>query len=149
MTLDFTNLARYIELRREKAELNSKLKVVNAEIDQREQTAIDEMIDMQVKSLKVQGVTLFLSRKVYVGVDRQEGEDTESAHERASAALIDAGLSQYVHQRFMTGKLAAWVRERIENKEALPEEFNGAIRVTNLPGMGTRNLGIQEEEDNE
>ena len=39
------------------------------------------------------------------------------------------------------------VRERIENKEELPEEFNGAIKVTNQPRLGTRNLGIQEEED--
>lgn len=80
-------------------------------------------------------VTVYIERRLFAGIDYREGEDTDTGHERAAAALREAGLGEFAHERVNLQGLAAHYREAGEEVE---EALRGAISLSVVTRVKTR-----------
>ena len=143
------DMGRWIELKRQKADLTAKLKRIGQEIDHYEEKIIEVMIDDDIKNMTVEGVTLFREMKTFVSVVRGEDESTDDAYMRAAKMLRKVGLSKLLLPRFKVASIRKWATDRIKSGQELPEEFEGVIKVHKEACLGHRNLGVKQEEEEE
>jgi hypothetical protein len=143
------DMKQWIALKREKAELTAKLKLVGRNIGHLEEQIIAAMIDNDVKTINVDGVTLFREIKTFVSIVKREDESTDDAYMRIARMLRKVGLSKMLLPRFKVATIRQWVTERVKSGQELPEEFEGAIKVHKEACLGHRNLGVKQTEDEE
>ncbi len=86
-----------------------------------------------VGSVKVNGTTVFLYRKL---VARAKDNDRP----RLIAALLQCGLRDYVNTEatFNTMKVEAYVRSQLDSEEPLPEPMKQALQIDELYFVRTR-----------
>lgn len=90
-------LHEYVALKREKAQLEARLRVVNGEMADLEQMLLDQFADDGVSSVKTEdGATVFVHSQLWAGAKEDEREELV-------AALRANGLEDYTtinHQSF-------------------------------------------------
>ena len=79
---------------------------------------MDEMIDEGVNKITLNGKTLYIKRTVWAKYPSRED---------AIQALKEAGLNEYVKENFNNMQLSAFLREKVEAEEPLPDAFVGKI----------------------
>jgi hypothetical protein len=132
------DMKQWIALKREKSELTVKLKKIGSDIGHLEEQIIDAMIDNDVKSIKVDGVTLFREIKTFVSVVKRENESTDDTYLRVARMLRKVGLGKMLLPRFKVATIRQWVTERVKSGQELPEGFEGAIKVHKEACLGHR-----------
>lgn len=133
-------LARFVELQKEKRELDDALKNVKRQLDELEPLLLEQMTEEGIQSVKVNGLTLYLKRQLWAGA-------ADGNYDAACDALIAEGLAEFVQRRFNTNTVSAYVRE-LEKAFAdnggsfeefrLPGALDGAISVAEKFTIGSR-----------
>lgn len=122
------SLKRLLALNTEKDALEAQLKDVNAERERITQGILDRWSEDGTQSIKIDGKTVYLRRSIYAKVlDR----------EHVAAALRDAGLDFMLTPN--TNTLSAWLREKEENGEPIPQSLDGVVGTYERFALGVRN----------
>lgn len=98
-------------------DIKRKLEVIEPVLLQ----AIEE--DRFPQSSRVNGMTVYLKREVWASP--KDGD-----YEKACEALRAANLGEYVHERFNTNSVSAYVRDLEREGEPLPPILQDALNVT-------------------
>ena len=130
----------YIRLNALKKEQDAQLKETKSAIAGLQEELLDHFVDNGFQKMTMKNGTVYIHVQKWAGVDRgDDGKDPDAvAWPRAIAALQSAGLDDFVQERFNTQSLSAFVRELDKNDEELPDEFKGAIKVTEKVSLRVR-----------
>ena len=123
------NVKTFIGLNDNIKKLEAKTKDLKAAKAKLESQILERFSETGISSVKMNGITVFLHRQLWAGVDRGEDESSKDAMKRAVAALKAAGYDDLVNEQFSSQSVSAIIREMDQNEEELPKEFEGAIKV--------------------
>lgn len=122
------DLRQLLALRQAKESHENALKGINAEIEVIQSRILDRWVDDGVDSMRVDGKTVSLRRQVWARVlDR----------ERITDALREAGLDSMLTPN--TNTLSAWLREKEEAGEPLPQGLEGIVGTFEKFSLSVRN----------
>lgn len=105
-TFDMERLARFAALTSRKGTLENELKAVKAELEQLEPRIIEDMQDVGMNSVNMQGRTFYVQRTIFAGPN-------EMGREAVVTGLKAAGLEDYVSETFNAQSFSAFVRSCI------------------------------------
>ena len=117
--MDTEILKEFVELDKEKSDLEARLDVVKQRKADISISILDSMIDAGIDQIKMHGRTIFIHSQTWAKI--------ESTKEEVINALKEANLSEYVVTGYNSQSLSAYVRNQIESGEPLPEALKGHI----------------------
>jgi hypothetical protein len=115
-------LDRFVEVTNELRELDNRSKELRSEREGLEQELLSEFEELGSSSIRLQGKTVYVHRQLWANA--RDGD-----YDRACAALIEAGLGEFVQERFNTQTVSAYVRELDQKGEDLPPELEETLTV--------------------
>ena len=122
-------LREYIDLERERAQLEARIKEINARREQITESVIARWTEDGTTQQRVDGVTLYVRRSAYARVTDRD---------RVKEVLEAEGLGQMLTAN--TNTLSAWIREREAEGLPLPESFEGVVDIFERFAIGARGL---------
>lgn len=134
------HLSEFIILDDRRRELKEELARV-----ERDRTMLNELLleDFErdgITSMRVNGKTIYVFNQLWAGA--LTGDDGTADYSRTNAALVEAGLGDFVQPRFNVQTLSAWVREQPIDDETgeviLPEPLQGNIKTSWTRELRTR-----------
>jgi hypothetical protein len=137
-----TDMVREVaRLKKRKREISAE----NREIGKRLEVLVPRLLDQyeaaQTKSVRTNEGLVYLTRKGWARIIRDDPdrkEITDEERQRALDALRRAGLERYLKEDYNTQSLSAYLRELIENGEELPPELKGAISFETEWDLGVK-----------
>jgi hypothetical protein len=124
--------ARFVMLEADKRALEAKLKQINEEMEFLEGRILEAWSDAGQQSASINGYT------VYVTVDffctKRGGVDTAGFCELLKAN----GLGNIVGPTYAANSLKAWVKERRDNQEEIPQEIAERINAVEVARLRCR-----------
>lgn len=131
-----------IKLKELKKKLDGEIKEINNSIRTAEETLLEQFASSPLTKISMMGFTLSPRCTLWAGVFKEHpDEPSEIAYDRACRVLKDLGLEEFVGQRFMPQTLSSYVRELDRDGLPIPEQFEGAIKVTEKWTIGVRKNG--------
>lgn len=119
----FDLAARLKSLRDEKNELETRLKEVNAQIDDADQRLAGMMADSETQNFTHSGTMFYLTTKTRASAAPDSKQELFSALRRE-------GYGDLVYETVNANSLSAFVKERIaENEDVLPDWLDGLVNV--------------------
>lgn len=119
----FDLAARLKSLRDEKNELETRLKEVNAQIDDADQRLAGMMADSETQNFTHSGTMFCLTTKTRASAAPDSKQELFSALRRE-------GYGDLVYETVNANSLSAFVKERIaENEDVLPDWLDGLVNV--------------------
>jgi len=118
-------------LREEKAALEERLKDTNAAIEQVEQEMVNAMIAEEMQNFVRGGQMFYLTTKVYANAVPERKQDL-------FAWLKANGYGNMVQETVHSQTLAAFVRERLDEDEELPDDLQPLVNVFEKTTVGLR-----------
>ena len=116
-----------IELRDSKADLENKLKALNAEVDGIEEELIADMVENEDASFNHKGVTCSLVQKVYASPEQERKNDLWTA-------MKENGFEDLFTINSQT--LSGTVKDlRANNDDQLPEWLDGLVKIMEKPSI--------------
>jgi len=110
----------FLELTNQKKQLEASLDTVKRQIADLEEELLDNLVEAEVDSLKVNGKTIYPHKQMWAKV--------LTTKEDVIQALKKAGIDHiYVKEGFNHQSLSAYVRECINEWGELPAEFDGIL----------------------
>jgi len=130
--LDMLGLADKLrELREGKKELEDFVKEVNAAIDATEQALVAAMVEEEMQNFTRNGRQFILTNRTYANA--KAGMMPEIC-----SWMKDNGLEDMVKESVHPQTLQAWVKEKMEEAGALPEELEPMLNVYEKSGISIR-----------
>lgn len=105
--------AEYIRLHRRKKEIEGELKRVKKDMEDLEQTVLDDMVKDGVGNMKIRDQMLYIHRQLWASPKAGETE-------QVCDALRELGHDDLVQERINTQSLSALVREWDDIGEPIP-----------------------------
>jgi hypothetical protein len=133
--MDIERMNTFKILKSLKKTLEAELRQTEQEIRQMEDEIVEMMVDAGVQSINIDGATIYLHTQLWARPEREDEESdraSDADYERACEALREAGLAELVKPRFNIHSLSAVVRGMDKNGEPIPEQFEGAIKVSRV-----------------
>ncbi len=129
---DIFSLAdRLQKLKEHKKQLENETKSVNAEIEEVETQLAGLMVDKEMQNFTRNGRMFYLNTKVYASaVAERKAELYEW--------LKENGYGDLVYETVNANRLAAFVREQLEEAGELPEGLAGVVNVFEKTTVGIR-----------
>lgn len=124
------DIKRLLELKAEKEMHDDALKGITAEIEAVQSRILDRWIEEGTSSQRVDGKLVSVRCQKFATV-------IDGNYEAAAAALKATGLEHLL--RANTQTLSAWMREREENGQGQPPEFEGVIGQYERYSLSVRN----------
>lgn len=128
-------LRRYATLDQERLALRRRVAELAEELRPLEEQILEEIVQEGVPQAKVETpdgrVTVYLERKIWA-------KCTDEDWPRACAALRDAGLGDFVLERYNTTTFSAYLRELDKAGTPMPEPLVGAIEADERLSIRTR-----------
>ena len=122
--MDSSRLRLYAELDQKRLRLRREQEDIEATLKPLEEAILEEMSQDGVAAARVETdegrSNVYLQRQVWA-------KCVDENWTRACAALVDAGLGEYVQQRYNTTSFSAYLRELDRGGVPLPEPLVGAI----------------------
>jgi len=120
-------LTEWVELEKRRRELKEELAQIEERQKELEEPVMDFMAQMGLERVRINGMTVYIRRELWAGA-------VDGDYEKACKALKEAGLGDYVQERFNTQSLSAYIREADKEEggwEAnVPPVLRDAIKVT-------------------
>ena len=127
--MDIQPIKEFTELEARKNDLETELARIKARITVLDPIIQDELINNEINQIKVNGRTVFLHKQIWAG-SPIEGESID--RDKAIAALLMAGLDDFVKKGYNTNSLSGYLRECNANGTPLPESFKGVITANEV-----------------
>lgn len=118
-------------LKDEKAELETRLKEVNATIDSVDFELATMMMDSETQNFTVAGTMFCLTNKVRASAVADRKEELYEA-------LRNEGYGDLVYETVNANSLSAFVKEQMEEHDDVPEWLNGLVNVFEKTTVGVR-----------
>lgn len=130
----FDLAARLKSLRDEKNELETRLKEVNAQIDDADQRLAGMMADSETQNFTHSGTMFCLTTKTRASAAPDSKQELFSALRRE-------GYGDLVYETVNANSLSAFVKERIaENEDVLPDWLDGLVNVYEKATVSVRKV---------
>lgn len=129
-------LRRWTELEVERKQLEERLAEIKKEQGPLEEQALEALAGDGISSMRMNGRTVYVERRLWAGLEVPEGESRLDAQRRAFEAFHAAGLDDFL--TLSTQRLSAWVREREELGEPIPPEIAELIKVSEVFSLRSR-----------
>jgi hypothetical protein len=121
--MNSAKLAEFVELNRRRRALEAELDEVKGKLADLQSALLDDFGDAGISSVKAQGATVFIKRELWAS-------PADGDYQRASYALINAGLGHFVQPRFNTNTLSAYFRELEKDGQPIPEALKETFNLT-------------------
>lgn len=121
-TMNTQAVNRLVELTVRKRELEAQAKELAREIQELEESLLEQFGEAGISSVRAEGGTVSLSRQLWATC-------ADGDYSRACAALHAAGLDEFVQPRFNSNTLSAYFRELDRDGRPIPKALEGAIDV--------------------
>ena len=118
-------------LKDEKAELETRLKEVNATIDSVDFELATMMMDSETQNFTVAGTMFCLTNKVRASAVADRKEELYEA-------LRNEGYGDLVYETVNANSLSAFVKEQMKEHDDVPEWLNGLVNVFEKTTVGVR-----------
>ena len=118
-------------LRDEKAELETRLKEINAEIDTVDFDLATMMTDTETQNFTIAGTMFCLTNKVRASAVADRKEELYEA-------LRSEGYGDLVYETVNANSLSAFVKEQMEEHDDVPEWLKGLVNVFEKTTVGVR-----------
>lgn len=134
------NIRDFVKLEKEKRELNDKLKLVKAQIDEKVQGVKDHFTQMGYDKITLDGITLYLKRSIRASKIADTDDDA------FKEAMIANDLGHLVKATANANSLASHFRKYEESLEVqpnhvdqlVPESLKEFISIHEIFDIGTR-----------
>ena len=118
-------------LKDEKADLETRLKEVNATIDSVDFELATMMMDSETQNFTVAGTMFCLTNKVRASAVADRKEELYET-------LRNEGYGDLVYETVNANSLSAFVKEQMEEHDDVPEWLNGLVNVFEKTTVGVR-----------
>lgn len=122
--LNMELVRKLAKLEKAKAALKAAMDRIDAKLEPIRDTVTDQMIDNGISNMTVGDRTVYVRHDIWAKLLKDKPAAVE--------ALKKAGMDIYLSESFNMNSLSAYVRERINNKEPLPESFKGVIDASHV-----------------
>jgi len=115
----------------EKRRIEAELKAAKKAVAKLEEPVREVFARLGVDSLRIAGYSLAPSSTWWAGAFDKD-------YATACAALREAGLDEFVQERFNTNTVSAWVREldrTVDGQPILPKALLGKLKVSEKQGV--------------
>lgn len=116
------NVRDYAKLVTQKNALDKELKSVKKLISEKEQSVMDHFQQMGYQSLNIDGITIYLNRRLQVG------KRPEASPEQLVAALTAAGMEEYVKPTINARSITSYYRNVEETLETIPNSVDALLQ---------------------
>lgn len=116
------DIVEFVNLEKHKRELNDELRFVRDKIADLEIRLLDNFSNQGIQSMKVNGMTVYLSRDLKVSV--REGQT-----QRLAEALKDNNLSELVKEAVNITDLKSHIVELDKDGDAIPEVIKEMLHI--------------------
>lgn len=140
-------MARYASFVKQKRELDTQLKLIQATLDALEEPLLEQMAENGMQSMRVAGMTLYILPQLWAGAVMREVTLPDGTiavvgnKQETCDALIEVGQAQFVEPSFNVQTVSAWVREFPKDDTGmpiLPPEVAGHINVRQVFRLAAR-----------
>ena len=149
-------LRRSVELRRRKKALNARLKEVQKELDELDESTMESFIDEGVNNIKVDGVTLGIRRQMWAGLEGDRAEAVKAIYDSPSELGLRGTLTSNAQSlsSAVRARIAAAIEEdpKIEEldgpeliKAVFPMDIAPHLRVWTNFSVTARGVGADED----
>ena len=144
-------LARFVDATLRKRALEAELRELQKELDElggENGKLLDDFFELGASSVKTKGGTVYINSQLWAGA--AIGDDGGSDYDRTCAALVAAGLGDFVQKRFNAQTVSAWLREQPLDDEMnpiLPPELVGNIKVARVTQLRFRTAPRKDSTD--
>ena len=110
---------------------------------------LDDFFELGASSVKIKGGTVYINSQLWAGA-KQDDITGESDYEATCAAMVAAGLGDFVQKRFNAQTVSAWLREQPLDDEMnpiLPPELVGNIKVARVTQLRFRTAPRKDSTD--
>lgn len=125
------NLLEFVELAKERRELEARLKAVKARQEKLETPLLDSFAKNETQNVRVAGITVYVHRQLWA--NPRDGD-----YDRAVQAMRKSGLGDLIQERFNTNTLSAYFRELDAQGEAATPAMEDAFVVNEVFSLRTR-----------
>ena len=116
--LNIDEYQEYIDLHKEKEELDARLKKIKKRIDNYQKVLIDNLLQNNMQKVTVGDKTAYVRSQIWAKIsDKQKAID----------ALVSEGYQDYVKPAYNSHQVSKLLRELDEREEELPDAFKGVI----------------------
>lgn len=126
-----TLVAAYLDARDRKEQLAADAKAATKLADEAEQRVLDFYANHGVQSVRTNGRLVSLTRTL-------RARPKAGAEDDLIVGLHEEGYDDLVRERVSTSTLSAWVRERDEAGEPVPEGVMQYLEVAEMFGLSVR-----------
>jgi len=120
--VDSVKLKRFVELEKERRDLEGRINSIAREVEGLEQFLLTEFEEAGMSSARVDDITVYTHRQLWA-------RPKEGNMETACKILKQVGLGEVVKESFNMNTLSAYVREKDRSGEKLPEGFENGINI--------------------
>jgi len=129
--MDTTVMKTFLDLDRQRKKLEGEVKALKSQLEKLMPKVEEELLQAGVDSIKIDNGTVTTRKTLWA-------KPKNGDYPLACAALKQAGLGDFVAERFNTQTLSAYVRELVNEGEPLPEPLQEAIEVSEVIKVVTR-----------
>ena len=128
----FDPLRRFVQLEKERRQLEDRAKAIRDECAHLEETLLNEWADRGQRNANVDGLTVYIANDFYC--NKKGGIETEAICQ----ALIRHGLGHLVSPNYSASSLKAWVKEQASIGSDLPEDLREMLSYDSVYRLRTR-----------
>lgn len=123
---------QYIQKDEEIKEVEQKLKDLKSERDKFENEVTDMLIENEIQKISLHGKTVFPKERIFVN-PTEEGKTM-----LLEIIKADETLREIVKEDYNTSSFTAYIKEKLENKEEIPENILNLIKISSKWELGIR-----------
>ncbi len=123
--MDMTKFKRYVELVKQKAEIDANIDAIKYEMSELEPYIQDQMIEAGIQNIKVDDRTIYLNRQIWASPSQGQEPLCEYLRENGFDDLITTSIASQ--------RLSAMVREYPPDEQGLPDlpdELKALVKVS-------------------
>ncbi len=127
-------LKRYVELEKERRDLEDRLKAVKAESEKLGASLLEQFAEAGIQNARVNGLTVYVHRQLWASA-------VDGNYEAACQALRDSGYGEFIQTRFNINQVSAIARELDKGGQSYPPQWEGAIKVAEVFALRSQKAG--------
>lgn len=126
------HLARFVELEKERRQIEDRLEEIKQETNYLQGLILDEWADRGQQNANLAGMTVYIAHDFYCN-KRPEYDQGEVCRR-----LADEGLGRLVSPAYSAASLKAWVKEQLSLGADVPERLKEVLNYDEVPRLRAR-----------
>lgn len=119
--MDMSDVRQYVKLRRRQRELESEAESIKEEADKLQEALLEAFASDSIDNVTADGHVVYLHRQLWAALE------PGATKEDVIAGLRASGEEHFVYETYNHQTISAWLREKEDNDEELPESLQGVL----------------------